>query len=141
MRLPACRIAVKCGIPNRRDSAVRPRKSLCLCIHAAAEADGSIVQYLLFGCAFTVVKVDEIIRFTLQNRLCAVGRIDINPQVLLGDTDGDGSITVSDALLAMRAAIGAINLDAAAALRADMDGNGSVSAADALAILRLALGL
>lgn len=63
------------------------------------------------------------------------------PQVLLGDTDGDGSITVSDALLAMRAAIGAINLDAAAALRADMDGNGSVSAADALAILRLALGL
>lgn len=41
----------------------------------------------------------------------------------------------------MRAAIGAINLDAAAALRADMDGNGSVSAADALAILRLALGL
>ena len=63
------------------------------------------------------------------------------PQVRLGDTDGDGSITVSDALLAMRAAIGAINLDAAAALRADMDGNGSVSAADALAILRLALGL
>lgn len=63
------------------------------------------------------------------------------PQFLPGDTDGDGSVTVSDALQAMRAAIGSVTLDADALLRADMDGDGSISAADALSILRLALGL
>ena len=53
-----------------------------------------------------------------------------------GDVDGDGGVTVSDALKAMRIAV---QLEPYAA-SADVDGSGSVTAADALQILRCAVG-
>ena len=53
-----------------------------------------------------------------------------------GDVDGDGAVTVSDALKALRIAAG---LDAYAA-EADADSDGVVSASDALQILRCAMG-
>ena len=60
---------------------------------------------------------------------------------LLGDADGNGEVNVSDALLAMRYAMGLIgeselNLD-----NADVDGSGGVNMSDAISILRIALGL
>ena len=64
---------------------------------------------------------------------------------LEGDMDGDGEITVSDALRALRIAAG---LDVATATKGtrsailgDVDGDGAVTVADALAILRKAAGL
>ncbi|MBQ6552246.1 MAG: metallophosphoesterase [Clostridia bacterium] len=54
-----------------------------------------------------------------------------------GDLDGDGEVTVSDALRALRMAAKLAEADEAA----DVDGDGSVTVADALAILRVAVGL
>ncbi len=54
----------------------------------------------------------------------------------LGDVDGDGAITVSDALKALRIAAG---IDAYAA-DTDVDSDGSVTVADALQIMRCAMG-
>lgn len=54
-----------------------------------------------------------------------------------GDLDGDGEVTVSDALRALRMAAQLIDSDEAA----DVDGDGEVTVADALAMLRVAVGL
>ena len=56
-----------------------------------------------------------------------------------GDVDGDGIVSVSDALLAMRGAMGTITLTASQLAHADLDGNGTVTASDALAIMRMAM--
>ncbi|MBR5948969.1 MAG: hypothetical protein IKZ82_10065 [Clostridia bacterium] len=58
-----------------------------------------------------------------------------------GDVDGNGSVSVADAIttlrLAMQLADGSgLNTDAA-----DMDGNGSITIADAIMVLRVAMGL
>ena len=55
-----------------------------------------------------------------------------------GDVDSNGTVTISDALLALRMAMGIIpvaNLEAA-----DMNGDGTVSVTDALSIMRVSLG-
>jgi Dockerin type I domain len=54
-----------------------------------------------------------------------------------GDGNGDGSITASDALLALRTAVGSASCPVAVC---DVDANGSVSAGDALRILAHAVG-
>ena len=56
-----------------------------------------------------------------------------------GDVDGDGIVSVSDALLAMRGAMGTITLTASQLAHADIDGDGNVTASDALAIMRMAM--
>lgn len=63
------------------------------------------------------------------------------PGFLPGDADCSGTVNITDALLAMRAAMGIEELSQLGALAADMDENGSVTALDALTILRLAMGL
>ena len=60
---------------------------------------------------------------------------------LPGDIDGNGSVSVADAISTLRLSMGiadgsGLNTDAA-----DMDGNGSVTLADAIIILRIAMGL
>jgi hypothetical protein len=59
------------------------------------------------------------------------------PGILCGDANSDGEITAGDALLALRAAVGA-----ASCLKSlcDYTGDDQVTAADALAILRVAVG-
>ena len=56
-----------------------------------------------------------------------------------GDVDGDGIVSVSDALLAMRGAMGTITLTASQLAHADLDGDGTVTASEALAIMRMAM--
>ena len=58
-----------------------------------------------------------------------------------GDVDGNGSVSVADAITTLRLAMqlsdgSGMNTDAA-----DMDGNGSITIADAIVILRTAMGL
>ena len=59
----------------------------------------------------------------------------------IGDVDGDGSVTASDARLALRAAVGLETLDEETADLADADRDGKITAADARLILRAAVGL
>ncbi len=63
------------------------------------------------------------------------------PEPLAGDTDGDGEVTVTDALIALRCAIGISELSPLERFRADMTVNGAIEATDALLILREAMGI
>ena len=56
-----------------------------------------------------------------------------------GDANGDGAITVTDAILALRASMGVVEL--ANADMADVNGSGSVDVGDAIIILRFAMGI
>ena len=57
---------------------------------------------------------------------------------LCGDADDNGSITASDALLALRTAVGAGNCPLA---RCDIDADGFINTTDSLRILRKAVGI
>ena len=61
--------------------------------------------------------------------------------VIPGDADGDGAVGVSDALMALRHAMGLVSLGESAASACDVDYDGSVTVSDALMILRKAMGL
>ena len=60
---------------------------------------------------------------------------------LKGDADGDGILTVSDALRVLRAAAGLIECDDKLTYAMDYDADGSITVTDALAILRKALAI
>ena len=63
----------------------------------------------------------------------------------IGDMDGDGEITVADALGALRIAakldVAVIPKSTRSTILGDVDGDGAVTVADALAILRVAAKL
>ncbi|MBR5943286.1 MAG: dockerin type I repeat-containing protein, partial [Clostridia bacterium] len=58
-----------------------------------------------------------------------------------GDIDGDGLVTVSDALHALRAAAKLIESDKKSFYAGDIDGDGEITVIDALVILRASIGL
>ncbi len=58
-----------------------------------------------------------------------------------GDMNADGSITTSDARIALRGAVGLEEMGTALRERADLDGDGNLTTADARLILRIAVGL
>ncbi len=60
---------------------------------------------------------------------------------VLGDADGNGTVTANDALLLMRYALGLIPASALDLSVADVNGDGFVNANDALMVMRAALGL
>ncbi len=61
--------------------------------------------------------------------------------VVLGDADGNGSVEVPDALIALRGAMSIISLTPEQQAACDVNGDGSVTVNDALLILRKAMGL
>lgn len=62
----------------------------------------------------------------------------IEPQYKKGDPDGDGQITVSDALSALRVAARIVPETPELIATCDVDGDGTVTVSDALSILRVA---
>lgn len=58
-----------------------------------------------------------------------------------GDVDGDGAVTVQDAALTLRCALGLIPSETLNSDEADMDGDGEITVQDATIIMRDALGL
>ena len=58
-----------------------------------------------------------------------------------GDADGDGVVSVTDALFTLRVAMGLAVADDEQMQRMDYDHNGDVNVADALFVLRKAMGL
>lgn len=58
-----------------------------------------------------------------------------------GDADGDGVITIKDARLVLRAAVGLVTLHPAQVEAADLDGNGELRVPEARKILRVAVKL
>ena len=64
----------------------------------------------------------------------------LQSNVIPGDADGDGKITVVDALMALQAAANKVTLTDAQTAALDVDGKDGVTAADALRILQYATG-
>ena len=62
------------------------------------------------------------------------------PVYAAGDVDGDGTVTIADALAALQAASGQVELDISAQRAADVDGAAGISAADAWLILQSVTG-
>ena len=58
-----------------------------------------------------------------------------------GDVNGDGAITITDAVLALQMAVQLISPTPDQLFAADINGNGAVSVGDAVAILRAVLGI
>ena len=76
--------------------------------------------------------------------ICGETRMEIVPALgdrIKGDMDGDGQITVADALAALRIAARLVAETPEAVQICDTDGDGHVTVADALAILRVAAKL
>ena len=57
----------------------------------------------------------------------------------LGDADGDGTVSVTDALLTLQAAVFKISFDEAQTLSADVNADGEISVNDALLIIQYAV--
>lgn len=67
--------------------------------------------------------------------------VDTKEIAILGDIDGNGSITVSDARSVLRAAVNLDTLTGAKFIAADIDFNNSITVSDARSILRAAVSL
>ena len=67
--------------------------------------------------------------------------LSCEPAILSGDLDSSGGVSVADAVLALRGAMGLIELTDHQQLAGDMNSDGVVSVADAVSILRIAIGL
>lgn len=77
-----------------------------------------------------------------ETETVVIARFSGGPEpVLPGDIDMSGEVTVSDAIMALRAAMGLIELTPEQLAAADMDGSGEVRIDDAIIILRTAMGL
>ncbi len=90
--------------------------------------DGTLVSEELRIAENATEETDLIARFT-------------EPQFIPGDVDGSGAVTVSDALMALRASMGLLELTNDQFTAADMDGSNTVTVSDAIMILRTAMGL
>ena len=85
---------------------------------------------------YTLKVVNGYDEFTTEVNFTVV---DTTP--VKGDADGDGEVTVSDALLTLRAAARLFAPPEKVAAAVDLDGDGELTVADALAVLRIAVGL
>ena len=63
------------------------------------------------------------------------------PQPVVGDLDGDGELSATDALLILRGSMGIIELTPEQEEIADFNGDGYVNLTDALLVLRVAMGV
>lgn len=70
-----------------------------------------------------------------------VARFSGGSPAVPGDIDDNGSVSVSDAVIALRIAMGIIDAASFNTDNVDMDSNGSITISDAVLILRLAMGL
>jgi hypothetical protein len=85
------------------------------------------------------VDVDDWVGITMTEALGRLDRLSCEGHtdtLFCGEITGDCTITASDALAALRIAVG---LDGAVG-EADMDASGNVTAGDALRVLRIAVG-
>lgn len=63
------------------------------------------------------------------------------PPIVPGDADGNGQVTIADAVLALRCSMSLIGESDLNFTAADIDGDGRISVADAVSLLRISMGL
>lgn len=76
-----------------------------------------------------------------ESPLSLIARFSGGEEPIPGDINGNGEVEVSDAIMALRCAMGLIELDEAQFAAGDMNGNGTIEVTDAIMILRIAMGI
>ena len=85
---------------------------------------------------------EYVLKVTNRDKVITVSfGVNAGPVAVLGDPDGDGEITVSDALAALRIAAKIKEETPYMIACCDIDKDGEVTVGDALYILRVAVGL
>ena len=64
-----------------------------------------------------------------------------DPLAPMGDMDGDGELSISDALDLLRIVLGVVNATPAQAALCDVNGDGTIDLTDVLILLRMAMGV
>ncbi len=81
---------------------------------------------------------------TNRDKLSAVreafNNLGKEPDLLMGDVNGDGAVGATDALEVLKSVVGKVTLTPAQVAVADVDGNAKVDATDALGILKIVVG-
>ena len=95
------------------------------------------------GCTFGVEDAGEAKLWKASIRAASSGvfTLEAAQPLAQGDPDGDGEVSVADALFALRSALGLKTPSRRARLACDLDGDGTPTASDALLILRRAAWL
>ncbi|MBO4216980.1 MAG: dockerin type I repeat-containing protein, partial [Clostridia bacterium] len=95
------------------------------------------------GCSLSVADLAGVKLWKAYTRAANSGVYTADEAAPLaeGDVDGDGEVTVADALTALRVALGLKTLPRRARLSGDLDGDGILTVSDALLILRRVAGL
>ena len=78
---------------------------------------------------------------TITHNLGVIASLGTGTPNVRGDINGDGTVNVQDATLALRAAVGLITLTETQRIAGDVNGDNFVGVQDATTILRLAVGL
>ena len=84
---------------------------------------------------------EHVLVVTNDNVVLTFAFTIINSAFIPGDMDGDGEITVADALTVLRIAAKLVNETPEALRIGDMDGDGEITVGDALTVLRIAAKL
>ena len=95
------------------------------------------------GCSLSVADLAGVKLWKAYTRAANSGVYTADEAAPLaeGDVDGDGEVTVADALAALRSAVGLKTLTRRARIAGDLDADGETTVSDALLILRRAAGL
>ena len=78
---------------------------------------------------------------TNDNVVITINFTVVDSAFVLGDMDGDGEISVADALSALRIAIKLVEGTQESFRKGDIDADGEITVSDALRILRIAAGI
>ncbi len=95
------------------------------------------------GCTISVDDIAgaEVWKASIRSASSGVFALKAAAPLAAGDADGDGEVTVADALLALRTALGLKEPSRRTRIACDLDGDGEVTVSDALLILRKAAEL
>ncbi len=125
---------VKKGAPSYTDYAVNRYSKAYSCLLELGFIDNDTDNRQWDMC------FDEMAE-SIAKSLCEIVGEKYVEQYIVGDVDGDGTVTVNDARTALRAAVKLETLSAEQQKRADTDNNGEIDVADARMILRKSVGL
>lgn len=84
---------------------------------------------------------EHVLVVTNDNVVVTIMFTVVAPGITPGDMDGDGEITVADALSVLRIAAKLVDVTPDALATGDMDGDGEITVSDALRVLRIAAKL
>ncbi len=101
-----------------------------------------LASYIKNGGTITIdyytLSVYGVVGASIKWNTIATAR-DASDEYILGDVDGNGQLTTSDAMYTLQHALGIITFEGVALKAADFDGNGEINTADARDILRATL--